>query len=77
MSVRAVRLFVAAYILVFLLATVWPGALLFNRVEPLILGLPFNLFFIALLAGVSSLFPFSAPLFLRFFPFPFSSLFLC
>lgn len=49
MSVRAVRWVVAAYLLVFLLATTWPGALLFNSVRPLILGLPFNLFFIALL----------------------------
>jgi len=35
--------------LVFLLATTWPGAIVFNRVQPLILGLPFNLFFIAVL----------------------------
>ncbi len=35
--------------LVFLLATTWPGAMLFNRVQPFVLGLPFNLFFIALL----------------------------
>jgi len=35
--------------LVFLLATTWPGAQLINKVEPFILGLPFNLFAIALL----------------------------
>lgn len=49
MSVLSVRIAVAAYMLLFLLATIWPGALLFNKVQPLILGLPFNLFFIALL----------------------------
>ena len=48
-SIRTVRLVVATYIVVFLLATVWPGAVLFNHVQPLILGLPFNLFIIALL----------------------------
>lgn len=40
---------VLTYMLLFLLATIWPGALLFNQIQPLILGLPFNLFFIALL----------------------------
>ncbi|MEL6324874.1 MAG: hypothetical protein AAFQ84_11665 [Pseudomonadota bacterium] len=49
MSVRTIRWGVAAYMLVFLLATTWPGALLLNRVQPFVLGLPFNLFCIALL----------------------------
>lgn len=49
LGVRSVRWLVAAYVLVFLLATTWPGALLFNRIQPLILGLPFNLFVIAFL----------------------------
>ena len=49
MSVRFVRMAVLTYMLLFLLATTWPGALLFNQIQPLILGLPFNLFFIALL----------------------------
>ncbi|MEO0883694.1 MAG: hypothetical protein AAFY34_13335 [Pseudomonadota bacterium] len=49
MSVRAVRWAVIAYMLLFLLATTWPGAMLFNHVQPLVLGLPFNLFVIALL----------------------------
>lgn len=49
MSIRSVRIAVTAYMLLFLLATIWPGALLFNDVQPLILGLPFNLFFIAVL----------------------------
>lgn len=49
MKARTVRWWVAAYTLVFLFLTTWPGALIFNRVEPLILGLPFNLFCLALL----------------------------
>ena len=39
--------------LFFLLATTWPGATLINHVEPLVLGLPFNLFFIALLIMIA------------------------
>ena len=35
--------------LLFFLSAVWPGAMLFNRIEPFVLGLPFNLFFIALM----------------------------
>lgn len=49
MSVKAVRALVLAYMIVFLLATTWPGAMMFNSVTPLILGLPFNLFMIAIL----------------------------
>lgn len=49
MSVHAVRWVVAIYMLFFLLMTIWPGAILINKVEPMVLGLPFNLFFIALL----------------------------
>lgn len=44
---------VTAYMLLFLLATTWPGASLFNRAEPLVLGLPFNLFVLALLISVA------------------------
>lgn len=53
MSIRAVRWVVAAYMLFFLAATVWPGATLINSVEPLVLGLPFNLFVIALLIVIA------------------------
>ena len=49
MSIRAVRLAVVFYMVLFLLVTTWPGAMLFNSVTPLIFGLPFNLFFIALM----------------------------
>ncbi len=53
MSVRAVRWIVFAYLLVFLGFSAWPGAQLINRVEPLVMGLPFNLFFIAMLIIVA------------------------
>jgi len=49
MSVQTVRWSVAVYMLIFLALTTWPGATLVNAVEPFILGLPFNLFFIAVL----------------------------
>ncbi len=49
MSIRAVRLAISAYMVLFLLATTWPGATFFNSVTPLVFGLPFNLFFIAIL----------------------------
>lgn len=52
MSNRTVRRLTAAYMIAFLLAVIWPGFLLFNRVTPIILGLPFNLFCIALLITV-------------------------
>ncbi|WP_298301431.1 hypothetical protein [uncultured Erythrobacter sp.] len=40
---------ITAYLVLFLLGTTWPGAMLFNHVEPLMLGLPFNLFVLAVL----------------------------
>lgn len=48
-----VRGLVSAYMLLFLLATTWPGASVFNRAEPLVLGLPFNLFVLAMLISVA------------------------
>ena len=48
MIVRAVRLLTTIYMIAFLLAVTWPGFVLFNRVTPIIFGLPFNLFCIAL-----------------------------
>ena len=53
MSIRAVRRLVAAYLVVFLLATTWPGAQIFNRPEPFVIGLPFNLFVLAGLITVA------------------------
>ncbi|MEL6708052.1 MAG: hypothetical protein AAFP79_07205 [Pseudomonadota bacterium] len=49
MSVKAVRWCVAVYMLFFLALTTWPGVTLINRVEPFVLGLPLNLFMIAVL----------------------------
>lgn len=44
---RAIRRLTAAYMVGFLLAVTWPGFTLFNRVTPIVIGLPFNLFCIA------------------------------
>lgn len=49
LGVHTVRWIVVAYMLVFLALTTWPGAELINKAEPLIIGLPFNLFAIAVL----------------------------
>lgn len=49
LSVRTVRWLVAAYMALFLILTIWPGATLINAVEPFVLGLPLNLFVIAVL----------------------------
>jgi hypothetical protein len=46
--VRWVRGAAAAFFLLFLLAVTWPGMLPFNRIEPLVLGLPFSMVWIAL-----------------------------
>ncbi len=48
MGIRTVRWLTAVYMIAFLIAVTWPGFLLFNRVTPIIFGLPFNLFCIAL-----------------------------
>ena len=47
MSVRAARILAAVYFLLFALAVTWPGMVPFNRVFPLVLGLPFSLAWIA------------------------------
>ena len=48
MNVRWVRRAAALFFLLFVLAVTWPGMLPFNRIHPLILGLPFSMFWIAL-----------------------------
>lgn len=53
MGKNTVRAWVTAYLLLFLLATTWPGATLFNTATPLVLGLPFNLFVLAMLISVA------------------------
>lgn len=47
MTRRTVRRLAAIFMMVFLIAVTWPGFMLFNRVHPILLGLPFNLFCIA------------------------------
>ena len=48
MSVRWVRRGTAIFFVLFVLAVTWPGMLPFNRIQPLVLGLPFSMFWIAL-----------------------------
>ncbi len=50
---RRRHLAVALFFLLYLLAVTWPGFLLFNRVRPLVLGLPFSMVWVAgwVLAG--------------------------
>ena len=50
---RTVRMIVAAYLALFMVGTTFPGATLFNQVEPLVIGLPFNLFMLALLIVIA------------------------
>lgn len=41
---RKIAIGMSAYFLVCLIAMVWPGALIANRIEPMVLGLPFFFF---------------------------------
>ena len=41
------------FFLLFALAVTWPGMLPFNRIEPLVLGLPFSMAWIALWVALS------------------------
>ena len=47
-NVRLVRWATAIFFLLFVLAVTWPGMVPFNRIHPLVLGLPFSMFWIAL-----------------------------
>ena len=46
-KLRWARRGVAAFFLLFVLAVTWPGMIPFNRIHPLVLGLPFSMFWIA------------------------------
>jgi hypothetical protein len=46
--VRLTRIGTAVFFILFVLAVTWPGMVPFNRIEPLVLGLPFSMFWIAL-----------------------------
>lgn len=48
MSVRWVRRGTTLFFLLFVLAVTWPGMLPFNRIHPLVAGLPFSMFWISL-----------------------------
>jgi hypothetical protein len=39
---------VVLFFILFVVAVTWPGMLPFNRIEPLVLGLPFSMVWIAL-----------------------------
>lgn len=44
MTLRTARVLTGAYLVLFLIAVTWPGALVAARVHPLVLGLPFAFF---------------------------------
>lgn len=48
MSARTARIVAVVYFAAFAVAVTWPGMIPFNRIFPLVLGLPFSLFWIAL-----------------------------
>jgi hypothetical protein len=48
MSARRGALAAIAFFAAYTLALTWPGVLPFNRVHPLVLGMPFNMFWVAL-----------------------------
>jgi len=54
-SVRSVRLVATIFFIAFALAVTWPAMIPFNRIEPLVFGLPFSMFWIACWVAVSFL----------------------
>jgi hypothetical protein len=48
MNLLWVRRLAAVFFLLFVVAVTWPGMLPFNRIQPLVFGLPFSMFWIAL-----------------------------
>lgn len=47
MTARFARILAALYFAGYVVAVTWPGMTFFNRVDPLILGLPFNMIWVA------------------------------
>ena len=43
MSLKTARALTVAYLVLMTISVTWPGFLLFARIEPLILGLPFSM----------------------------------
>lgn len=48
MTVRAARVAALAAFGLYVLAVMWPGYLAFNRIRPLVLGLPFSMVWLCL-----------------------------
>ena len=55
MKVRRLRRVVIFYFILAVLATIWPVYPVFSRIRPIILGLPFSLFFLVVITVVSFL----------------------
>jgi hypothetical protein len=55
MSLRTARAGAAVFFLLFLVFVTWPGMTPFNRIHPLVFGLPFSMFWIALWVFLSFL----------------------
>jgi hypothetical protein len=52
-TVRAARVLFVLFFTVFAVVLMWPGVLPFNRIEPLVLGLPFSFFWVVLWVALS------------------------
>lgn len=48
MSVRMARGLMTGFFVLFALAVMWPGYVPFNRIRPLVLGLPFSMVWVGL-----------------------------
>jgi hypothetical protein len=48
MTVRFARILTGTFFVAFALAVTWPGMVPFNRIRPMILGLPFSMVWIAI-----------------------------
>ena len=48
MTVRGARRLLVAYFVLYTIVLTWPGALPFNRIRPLVFGLPFSFFWVLL-----------------------------
>ena len=55
MKIQMVRRGAGLFFILFVLAVTWPGMMPFNRIDPMILGLPFSMFWIALWVFLSFL----------------------
>jgi hypothetical protein len=53
MSLRAARTFTATYLVLMAIAVTWPGMVPFARIRPMVLGLPFGLFWVAAWIGMA------------------------